>query len=331
MQSRKLKSILYWLAGLVAAVLFLCGIPLQAQASPIYAKYKIWQTSAGKNSATINWPASTASGYNFNFYRIGVQNLSDNDPNSLWEYYDTKDTQYTFSNLNPCSKYEVVVSVIDTDYYSYDRAKGYMFTVPGKVENVHGASWSASGYMKAAWQSNNAMQGYQYTILKENGKKKASGYTDSTSVRITNKDYKHTYSIKVRGFITLDGGKKVFGPWSQQKYLSAGPQLTAASLKKGKLTVRWKPVKGASSYSVYIDNSKHKSVKVKTVSAKKTSAAIKKFEGKKLTSKKEYCVYVTANMKKGRNKYMSQVYNCAYVRANTKAQISSTIYIDPWD
>ena len=81
------------------------------------------------------------------------------------------------------------------------------------------------------------------------------------------------------------------------------------SASKKKITVKWKKIKGATSYTIYASTKQNSGFKkIKTISAKKKSSyTFKKIGKKKLKKKKRYYVRVAYNTKVGKKTVKSKI------------------------
>ena len=196
-------------------------------------------------------------------------------------------------------------------YSEYDRTGtiGSLYdakTAPVKVSGLNQARWwyyilsvdikwnpveCADGYNIVIYDNNNK-------VIKKDTRTRSSQPTYSYGKVNNNKMYK----VQVQAYTTLNG-QTVNGPWSDTVFLFTSPTVTSSQIKNGKLTVKWQKVGGATAYNIYV-STKNKPItaykKVATVSAKKASATIKKFNKKKFNPKKKYYVYVETVKKNGK-------------------------------
>ena len=122
------------------------------------------------------------------------------------------------------------------------------------------------------------------------------------------------YLFRVRPYLELDGGK-VYGKWSPSLPFCGGPRGIVLEQEEGLLSVQWKKVKGAVSYTVYVSTAMPKKLskmhKLKTTKALKLS--VTSFLGERIRYEKIYYVAVVANRKIGKKVYQSKVNAFYYI------------------
>lgn len=104
-----------------------------------------------------------------------------------------------------------------------------------------------------SWKKAARAEKYQvYRAVKKNGTYKLVSTTSKASLNNSKLATGKTYYYKVRAYRTA-GGKKVYSPFT--KIISAVPKLSAPSFSlkagKGRITVSWKGVSGATGYRIY--------------------------------------------------------------------------------
>ncbi|MCM1162091.1 MAG: hypothetical protein NC412_12825 [Roseburia sp.] len=289
-------------------------------ASTVYLKYQnadvlvgvtapnnistINQTNATNNAVTISWPAASgASGYMI-YAGTTTENLAYKGA--------TAGTSYTVAGLAQDGKYVVEVVPYKTNGKGfnatwYSRVR-YVYTATGKVSGVKlSASNEYTSQYKISWSQTNAQNadGFEIMITNKSGKK----ITSATEERyldyiFTNKKLRtQGWKVKVRAYLKMDNGTKVYGAWSAEKVIVPNAYIKSTKLvsKTGtdvKLT--WTKVTGAKSYTVYRSNKATGKYK-KVATVKGTSYVMKK-----LAKNKNYYVYVKANkVKVGKKSYNS--------------------------
>ncbi len=307
---KKMKQLVVGLFAIAAACLLIPAT--QAKAYPYDLSY---QTAQTENSATITWTAPTPSTYytyssNYSVYiAADYDQLKNVSPISV----PISATSYTFSNLTPGTQYYFKVTYTSTSKYgsTYENTakSGNVVTLPGKVTGVkQNKWWRYALVVDAAWDKQTGVSGYEYEFRNGKNKKIKSEVlkynSNSMSQPIKNN---MLYTLKVRAYTELNG-KTYWGAWSDVAYLFTQPEVSKASISGGKLNISWKKITGVTGYDIYVStNQKTGYKKVASVSAKKSSATVKKFKGKKFNSKKKYYVYVAAKKKVGKKTYNSGV------------------------
>lgn len=241
------------------------------------------QTGATKNSISMEWdPVAGAS-----YYRI-----------LIWENYEYKTiatsntNSATISGLDPSSEIRYYVAAVKNvngyEAVGDESESSYMKTVPKKVTRV--AITDLYDNIKVCyygWTSCEKADGYQYEITSLNGKKKYyKATTTSTSARLTTYPVGAFTKARVRAYVEINGKK---------------------------ITLKWKKVSGVSEYRIYISTKEKKGYKkVATVSSKKSSYTITKYNKKKLKKGQKYYVQLRYVGKNGKKKVVSNIYS--YVR-----------------
>lgn len=292
---KHLKSIL---AG---CLLFVCAFLLMPANKA--AAYGITQTGATQTSMTFEWtPESKAVKYH-----VYVGTTSSDL--QLYTSLDPSTTSVTIQNLPAGCKRWVKVTY---DYPNYNNTTTLSMTVgsvydaitlPGKVTRLNQTKW---WYwilkFDAAWDKQEGVTGYQYTIKTNTGKKKLTGKTtyNSPNLSVSNVKNNIIYTGQVRAY-TIFNGKTYYGPWSDKAYFFTQPRITKAKVSKNKLTIKWAKVGGATGYDVYVSTKPTTGYKkVKSVSSKTSSVTIKTLSKKKFSSKKKYYTYIVTKKKVGK-------------------------------
>lgn len=268
------------------------------------------QTKATKNSISMTWDAVAGA----SSYKI-----------LIFENYDyktvatSKTNSVTIKGLDASSNIEYYVAAVkNVNGYEAvgDRSKSVdMKTVPKKVTRV--AITDLYDNIKVCyygWTSCENADGYQYEITSLNGKKKYyKATTTSTSARLTTYPVGAFTKARVRAYVEING-KKTYGPWSNYDYNACSKDVTARRSKNGKkITLKWKKVSGVSEYRIYISTKEKKGYKkVATVSSKKSSYTITKYNKKNLKKGQKYYVQLRYVGKNGKKKVVSNIYS--YVR-----------------
>lgn len=268
------------------------------------ATSNITQTSATESSATFVWDAVTnADSYNVYIVENGVEKFVGN----------TVTPNYTVTGLDNNTKYEFSVeSVTATTTYNVVSGKATISSesinlVPDKVKNINVYDTKNYCYNVEVKDNNIYASEYEYRVYKYNKNKVITKWEDTASTLLANEklNSRTFYKIKVRPF-TYVNGNKVYGEWSDFKYFGLNLRLKASRTSDSTdITLSWKKMRGAKSYTIYISDKKKSGYK-KVGTTKKNSFVITKFKKKTLKNKKYY-VYVVANGKYNKKKLKSTV------------------------
>lgn len=299
------------LKTLLASCFLILGVVFLFPAQKAEA-YGITQTDATTDSVTISWEAPSY--YTPINYKVSLGHV-DEDYNTTWELVQTLSATQTSTVLTGLEAGSHQKIKITYDYYNYSNvlteatlASSYtgIYTLPGKVTNVKQERWYYFILtFNATWDKQDAVDGYEYYVYKSNGKVKEKGTVTSNSLSVNDISNSMVYTVKVRAYKTING-EKVYGAWSKKAYFFTQPRVTKAKVSSKKLTVKWGKVNGATGYDVYVSTKETSGYKkVKSVGKNTRSVTIKKFKGKKISSKKTYYVYVVTKKKVGSTTYKS--------------------------
>ena len=326
---KKMKQFVVGLFAVAAACLLIPAT--QAKAYSYNLSHQIAQT---QNSVTVAWTAPEPSTYytyssTYNVYLAKDYSEIDNvAPVAI----PISETSYTFTNLAPGTEYYFKVTYTSTSTYgtTYDRTaeSGDIVTLPGKVTGVRQERWWRYALsVNATWDKQNEVSGYEYEFRDGKNKKIKSEIFNYNSNSMSHSIKNNMlYTLRVRAYTELNG-QVYWGEWSDKAYLFTQPEVSKASISGGKLNVSWKKITGVTGYDIYVSTNQNKGYKkVASVSAKKGSATIKKFSGKKFNPKKKYYVYIAAKKKVSGRTYNSGV---NYVTPIIKGKMKGGLdYID---
>ncbi len=268
--------------------------------------YGITQTGVKATSIPIKWDKPSYGTVTAYYVFAG------NDYNSAKQIAKLPATATSYNV--PAAAGSVKYIMVKYDYKSsgrtYNSSVGSLYdatTLPTKVTGVKQQRWWVYALASdIGWNQVPCAKGYEVQAFSSKGKLVKS----DTAYRSTKPSYSlgklnngkrisnsKMYTFRVRAYTELNG-KKFYGPWSDSAYLFTSPTIKSFKRSGSKLKIKWEKVDGATSYSIYI-STKAKSgyKKVKTVSAKKSSVTIKKFNKKKISKKKKYYCYVVTNKK----------------------------------
>ncbi len=292
------------MALILAGVLAVPSMKAEAARNYPDTVSRIQQTYMGTNQVSISWtPASNSSNYyaqaaGYNIY-VGTENAFDH-ATPVGQASST-DTSYTISNLADGTEYCVWVvpyaaGGATPSYVSYTRVE----TIPATIKNFHQAKWwYILKSLDVEWDKSNA-DSYEVKLYNYKGKcvatQNLNGYSHNASFSHMKDE---VYTVTVRASKNVNGQTY----WTPVSRIQCFNQARIKSLKakKGKLTIKWGKVGGATGYDIYVSTSpKSGYKKVKTLGKKKSSFTLKKFKGKKINGKKKY--YVVVETRKGANK-----------------------------
>lgn len=157
--------------------------------------------------------------------------------------------------------------------------------------------------------------GFEYELLSYDNKSIVKGsYSGYKHVDISNKYFKkyQFFRARVRNFVSLNNGTRIFTPWSDWEWYGRNPDITKIKRSGNGLKLSWKKMKGVTNYTVYA-STKEKSGFKKVVTTKKTSYVVRKIKNKKLSSKKRYYFYVVANKKVGKHIFKTETDRSFYL------------------
>ena len=186
----------------------------------------------------------------------------------------------------------------------------YAKTAPSKVQYIAIKNfWYYLNDAQFGWNAVQNADGYQLQVKNYKGKNLYNGYTSSTYQDIT-PFFKNVFTkARARAYVQVNG-QRVFGPWSGFTYTASSSSVKVIrSASKKKITVKWKKIKGATSYTIYASTKQNRGFKkIKTISAKKKSSyTFKKIGKKKLKKNKRYYVRVSYNTKVGKKTVKSKI------------------------
>lgn len=254
------------------------------------------QTGATNNSVTIAWNPAT----NATAYRVYVGDVA---------VAEVAATTVTIPNLPENGTYSFSVSSIAANASgAVESSKTWsesFKTTPAKTPAIGITNlYDAINVAYFGCSLVNA-DGYELAVYNSNGKIVHDMF-GSSSIRVANFKTGTFYKYRIRGYITLSDGTKVFGPWSGYKYSGTPKKYKAVSYGR-KIKVTWSKVSGAKKYTIYV-STKEKSgfKKFKKLSSSKKSCIVTKCGKSKLKKGKKYYIklVVTGKDKKTSNDYV---------------------------
>ncbi|MBR4759365.1 MAG: fibronectin type III domain-containing protein [Lachnospiraceae bacterium] len=209
---------------------------------------------------------------------------------------------YTITGLAPGNKYDIQIIAINGENNKLTATKT-LYGARTSLSNMgalYQKKWDTNeGKVTVEWEQMKAADGYEYMFENEKETKVLAqgsiGNTEKPSMKL-NVAEGNIYKFSVRAFIQ-DGSKKNYTAWSSI-WCIAQAQVKSVVKNKGKLTIKWKKVKGATGYDVYVSTGPQVGYKkVKSVGKKTRSVTIKKVGKKKISKKKKW--YVCVMTRKG--------------------------------
>ena len=288
----------------VFALVLFAGIMLgtgntTVDAATLYSVTSLKQTAADKTSVTVSFQAAEgATSYNVYYKEYGTDDYISAG--------NTTDTTYTITGLKSGVNYVVKICSTNGIEESYGSTNYNIVTLPDKLTGLHQKYWwYFAKSLDVAWDEQSGADGYEVILLDDKGKKVTSqtlsGYSATTSF---SKMKDKVYTVKVRSFLTFNG-QKYYSSYASIRCLNQA-RITNIKVSGSKLTLKWGKVSGATGYQIYVSTNQKKGYKkVATVNSKKNSCTVKKFKGKKFSSKKTYYVYVKTVCNKGKSKNTS--------------------------
>lgn len=252
----------------------------------------IRQTQADSSSVTVTWDASAgASGY---LVRFGSTQAKAKDIQRITT------TTCKLTGLEPDSAYYIAVypiKKVTKDFYAsqnfVDNAK--IVTTASAVTGVKMTHWDVKNNVVMLQWDNTAKYetGYQIELYKSDGTTKLKTYNirgRKAAMKVFSlKKVKNTpFQYRVRTFTSF-GGQKSYGDWSEFAYAVPQADVSAKKVSDKEITLSWKPVEGAGSYTVYQADKEGGKLK-KVASTKKTE-----YNVAGLKTYKDYYFMVKAN------------------------------------
>lgn len=267
------------------------------------------QTNATTSSVTLSWTASSgASGY---MVYAGTTEAN------IALKGTTAATSFTVGGLAKDTGYIVAVVPYKDNGAGFKQAwytrLNDAYTLSGKVTGVKlSASNEYTAQYQVAWSQSGVKMadGFEIVITNKSGKKITSATEAASNGKInlshifkSSKLRTQAWKVKVRAYLLMDNGKKVYGAYSAEKVIVPNAYIKSVKLVSKTSTdvkLTWTKVTGATNYTVYRATSATGKYK-KVATVKGTTYTMKK-----LAKYKNYYVYVKANkVKVGKKSYSS--------------------------
>ena len=290
----RLAAMAMALAALLAGVFH-----TDAFASPVTPTISsISQTGNTDKTITVSWNVQNAASI-----QVYVKDLSLPKDQQVFNRVATvRSFSYTVTGLVPGNKYDIQIIAINGENNKLTAVKTLYGarTTLSAMGAVYQKKWDTNeNKVTVEWDQMKAADGYEYMFENEKETKVLAhatiGNTEKPSLKL-NVAEGHIYKFSVRAFIQ-DGSTKNYTAW-RSIWCIAQAQVKSVVKNKGKLTIKWKKVKGATGYDVYVSSGPQVGYKkVKSVGKKTKSVTIKKVGKKKISKKKKW--YVCVMTRKG--------------------------------
>ncbi len=251
------------------------------------------QAESTDKTIKVSWNVENAASI-----QVWIKDLSLPKDQQKYERVATVRTfSYTITGLRPGNKYDVMIIAVngeDSRLTAIKTLQGARTTL-SEMGNVYQTKWDTSeGKVSVEWEQMKAADGYEYMFENEKETKVLAqgsiGNTHKPSLKL-NIAEGNIYKFSVRAFIQ-NGSKKEYSAW-RSIWCIAQAQVKSVVKKGGKLTIKWKKVKGATGYDVYVSSGPQVGYKkVKSVGKKTKSVTVKKVGKKKISKKKKWYVCV---------------------------------------
>jgi hypothetical protein len=278
------------------------------------------QTGIQNSSVTISWNAAAgAIGYLIYGYSSTTDSL----------YYITQATTST-AVLPGSNIVDQHIIVVPYDAEDENHIAGYekcativVSTLPKKVTGIkYYNSFQNSNKLSVTW-TGVPCRGFEAICYNKSGKVvQTVDTTSSCGAEFSKTNTQNIYSVVVKSYVVINGNQKKYGPTSAKFYAVPQPKITSTNsdVKIGSVKLKWKKVKGAKNYTIYVSKKSSGGFKkVATVKASKAASYTVKKCGKASlnTLNTKYYFKIVTTAKYGKKSKKSQ----------SKAQISaSSVY-----
>ncbi len=266
--------------------------------------YSLQQTGATTTSVTVSWqPAYGAIGYV----------VAEFDGSNYNPVQTVQETSF-YCTYPEDTAVVLAVFPVDGNGAIGNPERVVASTLPKKINNVRYANYFANNNkLMVCWNQSLVAYGYEAVCYNKKGKvvqRVDVPYSSSTPDKAVfiKSNTKNIYYVVVRGYTLVNGGaKKIYGQASNKFYAVPQPDITSKSsdVTKTSINLKWKKVKGATSYTVYMSNKQSSGFK-KVATVKKNSLKITKFKGKTLNTLNGYYIKVITNAKFKKKKVKSK-------------------------
>lgn len=282
------------------------------------------QIAATETAVTLAWqPATGAVGYLVILQDI-AGNILSQTPVTETSLTVTVTTGFAYATVIPADANNFDLIPVGENMVQVGSSSAFLVvaTVPSQITGVRVYDVFANTYnLRVAWDDA-VCEGFEAVCYNRGGQQvdiiDTTEYCSGTFYRTNTQN---VYSVKVKGYTWINNGaEKLYGPESDVLYAVPQPRITStdSDLKINSINLKWKKVKGATKYDVYI-STKQKSgyKKVATVKGSKKSCKITKYKGKTINLlNRYYYVKVVTYAKFGKKTVKSQ--NNCQVRARVR-------------
>lgn len=275
---------------------------LMGGAVPVRAAVR--QTGAAADKVDFMWDAFKHSdaGYEDLYYEVRWGSDKTQPDHSV--QYPLSVSKANIDQLSSTARVYVAVNLVYTDngeQRTKDLGSAYCYTTPGAVTSFGSCKFGdGQKSLEISWTDpkGDYLPFYEYEIRDADNKVIHEGTNATNALLIGSYEGKRCVArLRVRSCVSINNTIFRSG-WSVYKNIVPQPVLKKASVGKEKVKLRWKKVRGASKYIIYMSKKKGSGYKkIASVSSKKTSYTVKKFKGKKLTKKRKYYYKIVTKTK----------------------------------
>lgn len=257
------------------------------------------QTSTTLNSVTISWsPANGAQGYV----------VIDKDTRILADVKGTSHTLYL-----PEGTVDYLIGVVPYDANNYGTSALdaiYVATKPKKITGlkINGA-FASKNKLNVIWNDSTCYGFEAYCYNKSNKLVQKVDESNYRSTTFSKTNTQNIYSVKVKPYVYINGNQKLYGDMSSTLYAVPQPRITTQNkdVNLHSVKLKWKKVKGASKYVIYVSTKKTSGYKkVATVKSSKNSYVVNKFKGKTIDTRSKKYIKIVTYAKFGKKTVKSQ-------------------------
>ena len=275
----------------------------------------IRQTGATLTSATVTWNAVTGAAA---YYVVEVDSYGyvTNIINTV------QDTSITLTLPESTYGYGVGVIPIDAsgNYSTSYGASISVYTKPKKVTGLKiSGAFASNNKLNVKWNESIC---YGFEVVCYNKKGKVVQTVDETyylGTEFSKTNTQNIYTVKIRPYVYVNQTEKLYGEFSKTLYAVPQPAITSTDndVRLNSVNLKWKKVKGATKYDIYVSSSQSGGFKkVASVKASTKSYKITKFNGKTINTKSTKYIKIVTTAKFGKKVKKSQ----------SNAQLSATTY-----
>ncbi|MCD7824777.1 MAG: hypothetical protein LUH14_02235 [Clostridiaceae bacterium] len=162
-------------------------------------------------------------------------------------------------------------------------------------------------YFKA--NAGSSFDGYQWQFQTAAGKTKKKVATTSSYLRLADFIEGTFYKYRVRTYVTCDSGN-VYSAWSGYKYIGIPKNISVKYDRYDiRIVAKWSAISGSTGCDVFLSTKKDSGYKkIKTVTNKKRSITVTKYNKKKLKKGKVYYLKIVPKAKIGGKSVSSATY-----------------------